>query len=275
MAYAYRQGAHERSGRPAAFGRRHAGLLAAIAALCAWEAAGRVFGVPTDLLPTPSRIVMEIWRRRTLLWSNGYLTFLAATVGLLLAGVTALLVGCAGILSAKILAMADRMTRGAAMIPAAAAAPILLVWLGFGMSSRTAVAWSFSVLFVVHGVSAALRRTPAELAEWLRATGAGAFLRIRKVYGPGLLPFLLRDLRRALPLAASGALTAEVIAADEGLGHLMVRGAAAGDVCLLFAALCLAMLFVAAAAAVIRLMEKLAFGRSLAVLPGAHASVLW
>jgi ABC-type nitrate/sulfonate/bicarbonate transport system permease component len=143
------------------------------------------------------------------------------------------------------------------------------------MSSRTAVAWSFSVLFVVHGISAAIRRAPAELAEWLRATGAGTFLRIRKVYGPGLVPFLLRDLRRALPLAAGGALTAEVIAADEGLGHLMVRGVAAGDVCLLFAALCLAMLFVAAAAAVIRLMEKLAFGRSLAVLPGAHASVLW
>lgn len=275
MAYASRQGAHGGARQPAAFGRRHAGLLTTVAVVCAWEAAGRLFGIPAGFLPTPSRIAMEFWRRRTALWSHGYLTCLETTVGLLLAGGTALLVGFAGSLSPKVLGIADFLTRRLAMIPAAAAAPVLLVWLGFGINARTAVAWSFSVLLVVHGITAALRRTPAELAEWLRSTGAGAFLQIRKVYGPGLLPFLLRDLRRAVPLAVSGALTAEVVTADEGLGHLLVRGTAAGDVCLLFAALGFAILFVAVAAAMIRLTERIVFGKSPAGFLGADASMLW
>ena len=124
-------------------------------------------------------------------------------------------------------------------LPVFALAPLLVLWLGYGLASKVAMA----TLIIYFPVTAAfydgLRRTDREildLARLFRASGPDTLFKIRL---PSALPALSSGLKVAASVAPIGAVVGEWVGSSGGLGYLMLHANARMQIDLMFAALVL------------------------------------
>jgi putative hydroxymethylpyrimidine transport system permease protein len=200
--------------------------------LAAWAAGGQSYILPEPML------VAEAWiNRYDVILPNAGVTALEILLGL---GLGALL----GVSTALCMAAAPSLRRwmlpvlvASQAVPVFALAPILVLWLGYGMASKVAMA----VIVIYFPVTAAfmdgLRRTDPgwlELARCMNAPRAALLLRIRL---PAALPALASGLRVATAVAPIGAVIGEWVGSSAGLGYLMLQANARMQIPLMFAAL--------------------------------------
>jgi len=121
--------------------------------------------------------------------------------------------------------------------PLLALVPVLLVWFSVGMLPKILVVLLMAFFPTAEGVLAGLRSIPEEMIDLLRTMRAGSLQILFKVQIPSSLPGFLDGLKIAIRLAVSGATVAEFVAADQGLGYLMLSGISKMEVPLVFAAL--------------------------------------
>jgi putative hydroxymethylpyrimidine transport system permease protein len=216
-------------------------LLTFASMLALWEALVRASGIAPFLLPAPSRVAVAAATRADLLVQHAAVT--AAEIALGFAGGALLGVACA-------LAIAwSRAARrwllplvvASQAIPVFALAPLLVLWLGYGMASKVAMA----VVIIFFPVTAAfldgLRRTEPgwlDLARTMTFGRPGAERAILwHVRLPAALPALASGLRVAAAVAPIGAVVGEWVGSGAGLGYLMLHANARMQIDLLFAAL--------------------------------------
>ena len=122
-------------------------------------------------------------------------------------------------------------------IPVFALAPILVLWLGYGLASKVAMA----TLIIYFPVTAAffdgLRRTEPGWLDLARTMGGTRWTILRRVRVPAALPSLASGLRVATAVAPIGAVVGEWVGASGGLGYQMLRANALFQADLMFAAL--------------------------------------
>lgn len=124
-------------------------------------------------------------------------------------------------------------------IPVFALAPILVLWLGYGMASKVAMA----VLIIYFPVTASfhdgMRRTDPDLLDLARIMGASPLAILRHIVIPAALPALAAGLRVATAVAPIGAVVGEWVGSSQGLGFAMLHANARMHTDLMFAALAL------------------------------------
>jgi NitT/TauT family transport system permease protein len=108
-------------------------------------------------------------------------------------------------------------------MPKIALAPVLLVWFGFGLGSKIAVAAVISLFPILVNTIAGLKSCDQGRLDVLRALGAGRWDRFRLVSLPNALPFVFSGLSTAVMFALTGALVGEFVGATQGLGYLIVQ----------------------------------------------------
>jgi NitT/TauT family transport system permease protein len=108
-------------------------------------------------------------------------------------------------------------------MPKIALAPVLLVWFGFGLGSKIAVAAVISLFPILVNTIAGLKGCDQGRLDVLRALGAGKWDRFRLVKLPNALPFIFSGLSTAVMFALTGALVGEFVGASKGLGYLIVQ----------------------------------------------------
>lgn len=208
------------------------------AGLCAlWAAIAHGFALPPYILPGPELAVAAWWRRAPLILDHAAVTLAEILLGLAIGA----LVGAATALTlafyrpARLWLLPVLVSSQA--IPVFALAPILVLWLGYGMASKVAMA----VLIIYFPVTATfydgLRRTEPgwlDLAATMGASRRDALLRIRV---PAALPAFASGLRVATAVAPIGAVVGEWVGASAGLGYLMMHANARMQIDLMFAAL--------------------------------------
>lgn len=208
------------------------------AGLCAlWAAIAHGFALPPYILPGPELAVAAWWRRAPLILDHAAVTLAEILLGLAIGAV----VGAATALTlafyrpARLWLLPVLVSSQA--IPVFALAPILVLWLGYGMASKVAMA----VLIIYFPVTATfydgLRRTEPgwlDLAATMGASRRAALLRIRV---PAALPAFASGLRVATAVAPIGAVVGEWVGASAGLGYLMMHANARMQIDLMFAAL--------------------------------------
>jgi len=122
-------------------------------------------------------------------------------------------------------------------IPVFAIAPLLVLWLGFGMASKVVMA----MLIIYFPVTAAcydgLRNTPTQWLQMAQSMQVSKTNLLLKVRLPAALPSLASGLRIAVSFAPIGAIVGEWIGSAEGLGYLMLQANARMQVDMTFAAL--------------------------------------
>lgn len=213
------------------------GIIATLLALGLWQAIVSLTDVPRFILPSPA-LVLDAWiENRALIFEHTLATAIEIGLGLLIgAGL--------GILTALTLAASDfaRLTVRPILVftqalPVFALAPILTLWLGFGMGSKIAMA----VLIIYFPVTSAffdgLMRTPPGFLDLAQTMGAGKWRTLWRVRVPSALPSLGSGLRLAAVYAPIGAVIGEWVGSSQGLGYLMLLANGRAKTDLMFAAL--------------------------------------
>ena len=205
--------------RPRRAVRRLPLLLLPLAALAAWQAVVWIVSPRPWLLPSPADVAQVMWDDRSRLWFHAQATIAEAAVGFALAASLGFLLAVAIVGSRGVEAAVYPWLVASQAIPILAVAPIVAIWLDYGTAQ---VMVAFVVAFfpvVVTGVDG-LRGVDPALGRATRTLGASRRWAFWRVTVPAALPSLFSGLKMAAVFAVTGAVVAEYVGADRGLGYL-------------------------------------------------------
>ena len=201
---------------------RFAAPLTCAGLLVVWEAACRLFAIPALLLPSPLAIVASFSGLSWQVWlGHVWATFSVALGGYVAAIVISVPLGAALASSAVLSRALYPILVVVQSTPVVAVAPIIVVLLGTNDLPRIVITFLIAFFPIVVSTVTGLSATPAELIDLsrsLRARGGRQMMHIRLPYA---LPYIFSALRVSTTLAVIGAVVAEFVAAERGLGYLI------------------------------------------------------
>ena len=122
-------------------------------------------------------------------------------------------------------------------IPKIGLAPIIVVWSGYGLSSKVIMAFLFAFFPIVISTLGGLGGIPAHLEEHFKALGASPWETFWRLRVPSALPNFIDGCKVAMPLAVIGAIVGEFVGSNDGLGNLILMATGSSQTALTFAAL--------------------------------------
>ncbi len=213
------------------------GAVALAGLVLLWQLAVWVSGAPAFILPGPGLVGRTWVARWAAIQPHALVTLSEILLGMLCG--TAL-----GVATAFLLA-AFRPARNwllpvlvaSQAIPVFALAPILTLWLGFGMAGKILMATLIIFFPVTSAFYDGLRRTEPGFLDLAGVMGARPLSVMLRVRAMAALPALASGLRVAAAVAPIGAVVGEWVGASEGLGYLMLHANGRSQTDLMFAAL--------------------------------------
>jgi putative hydroxymethylpyrimidine transport system permease protein len=204
-----------------------------------WQTIVLATGVPAYILPGPMSVAEAALSHAGPLSEHAMTTLLEIIAGLLIGTLL-------GALNALVMIASRSLKRWllpvlviSQAIPVFALAPLLVLWLGYGMSSKIAMA----VLIIFFPVTAAfydgMRSTEPEWLELAQVMNAKPMAIIRQIRIPAALPAFASGLRVATAVAPIGAVVGEWVGSSRGLGFYMLHANARMQIDIMFAALSL------------------------------------
>ncbi len=189
--------------------------------LLSWEAGVRLMEIPVYLLPSPSHILATLAANPSMYAQASLLTLGEALIGLLL-GVLA------GAATAVLLTLLPGIEDGVMTLailmkstPLVAIAPLLTLWLGFGVLPKIIITALLTFFPVLVNVLSGLQRVDQPFLDLFHSWRASRWEVFRYLRLPGSLPYLFAALKISAPLALIGAVVAEWTGASGGLGRTM------------------------------------------------------
>ena len=233
--------------------------LAAFAVLLViWEGAGRADLLNPMYVPSPSRIgaaLVDLFGSGRI-WIHLEATFTAALVGLALgigAGIVLGVLGALVPLVAELLAPVMTLLNA---IPRVILAPLFVIWLGIGASSKIALAFILVAVLIFFTVFTGIRQVDRRLVERVVTLGGGRWALVRHVYLPSVAAWVMGNLKVAVGFAFTGAVVGEFVAASRGLGYLLSFAQSTYNSALMLALVLLIMVVVLVIFAVAGRLEK-------------------
>lgn len=201
---------------------RAAPALTFVGLIAIWQIGCKVFSVPDYLLPAPSDIIngagqqsFQTWSQQ--LWATLRVALMGYAAAVLISIPTAMALASSKLLSRMIYPIIVVIHS----MPIVAIAPIIVVTLGASDLPRVVITFLISFFPIVVTTTAGLLATPDELIELsrsLRASKRREMLNIRLLYA---LPYIFSALKVATTLSIVGAVVAEFVAAEHGLGYFI------------------------------------------------------
>jgi NitT/TauT family transport system permease protein len=210
-------------------------VLAAI--LLAWEAICRGFQISDFIFPAPTAIVQSLIQYAGPIAGHAMHTFWSTMAGFALGVVVGLVLGVIVGSSRLMYTALYPLMVGFNSIPKSAFVPVLVVW--FGIGTVPAILTAFVICFfpITVNMATGLATIEPELEDVLRALGANRMDVLLKVGLPRSLPYFFGSLKVAITLAFVGSVVSETIAANDGIGYLMMSAGSQMRMPLVFAGL--------------------------------------
>lgn len=214
-------------------------LVTVIGLLLLWQSIITIGAVPPYLLPKPQAVVLRLWQDAGLLLRHSGVTALEIVLGMLCGTIC-------GIGSALALSFSPAAQRwllpliiASQAIPVFAIAPLLVLWLGYGLGSKVAMATLIIYFPVTANFYDGLRHTPSGWLDLARVMvpQRRRWAVLRHISIPAALPALGSGVRVAAAVAPIGAVLGEWVGSSAGLGHLMLHANSRMQIDLMFAAL--------------------------------------
>ena len=212
-------------------------MLAIIALLVAWAAVVRIFAIPDYLLPAPQDVAARIVKEWPLLWKHGAYTLMSVLTGFAAGAAIGVPLACAIVLSRQMERIAMPFLVMSQTIPKVAIAPILVVWLGFGILPKIAIVFLISFFPIVVSTVVGLKSVETDMIDLVRSMGARTLKIMLRVRGPSALPQMFAGFKIAVCLAVVGAIVGEFVGSDRGLGYLLLTSTGTLDGSLVWSAL--------------------------------------
>lgn len=227
------------------------GIVTFVGLMALWHVAYEVVGRQPYLLPSPWQTAQVLVARADLIvqhaWVTGLEIILGLTAGTVLGSLSA--IALASFRPARQWLMPVLVVSQA--IPVFAIAPLLVLWLGYGMGSKVAMATLIIYFPVTAALFDGLRRTAPGWLDLAKVMGGNRWRTLRYVRIPAALPAFASGLRVATAVAPIGAIVGEWVGSAAGLGYLMLHANARMQVDLMFAALFVLAVFAVALYAVV------------------------
>lgn len=220
--------------------RRYAPAAVFIALLLVlWQAAIVWWDVPFYILPQPTQIARALWELRGVLPHHFAVTLWESLLGL----ASSVAVGLAVAVLIHFSGLAQRtvypLVVASQTIPVIALSPLLILWFGYGIGSKVAVALIFNFYPIVVNTVDGLRSVDPELYNMARTMGGGKRQIFFKIQLPSALPQFFTGLKIAATFSVSGATIGEWLGAEAGLGFFTRRASNMMQSANLFAAVLL------------------------------------
>ncbi len=240
--------------------------------LLAWQAAVKIFHVSVFILPTPTdlghRLVDEFTPGPASIYRDIWTTFREMIVGYLIAVVLGLFIGLGMARIPGLERVAYPYVFALQAIPMVALAPLLIIWFGFGFTSKVVIVALCAFFPMMVSSLTAFKAVDAgqeQLFQALCANRTRTFLKLRV---PSALPFLIAGLDLALVHSLVGAIVAEFVSGQTGLGVRLLTYNSQVDVTGSFAVI----LVLCALGVILHTVLVIIRNRSLSWMPGKVGS---
>jgi NitT/TauT family transport system permease protein len=212
-------------------------VIAAALVVTGWEAVVRIKQIPNTLLPAPSAVAIRLTETLPFLLGQAVPTTLETIASFLISMVLGI--------SLAVLICKSRLMRDALypnivlfqLIPKIALAPLFIVWLGIGSTSRITFGVFISFFPVVVATLTGLMSVDRDLLRLCKAVGADESRIYAKVRFPAAVPHLFSGLKIAITFAMIGVIVGEFITAQAGLGYMILFAASQAEMTLIFASI--------------------------------------
>jgi NitT/TauT family transport system permease protein len=207
--------------------------------LLLWEALVRAMEIPAIVLPPPSAVLVALWHG---VLSGSFAHHFEVTFTEIVAGFAA---GASlGVVLGVLIGQSAFLERvfypyvvAFQTLPKVAIAPIIVIWFGYGLSSKVIITATIAFFPVLANTVVGLRSAPRDQIDMLRAYTASDWQIFRMVQLPQALPFIFVGLDVAIVLSVIGAIVGEFVGAKAGLGYLILQKNFAFDMAGVFAIL--------------------------------------
>src|SRR5438046_4847681 len=197
-------------------------IASLVGMLVLWEAACKLLNVPAFIVPTPSAVLTESWGARGRFLDNTWVTLYETLAGFGLSIVIGVPLAVALVYSPILRSAVYPLLVVTQSVPKVAIAPVLLLMLGHGEVPKVFVAFLVAFFPIVVDTATGLAATPPDLIDLSRSYRASAFKTFVKVRLPMAMPFMFAGAKVAITLAVIGAVVAEFVGSDKGLGYVIL-----------------------------------------------------
>jgi NitT/TauT family transport system permease protein len=233
----------------------------AAALIIAWQMGAATSHPTINSVPTPAAILGVITKNLPIMWPHVFSTTSECIIGFIIAAAAGTLIG--GLIAYSRFALEAMYPHVVffQIIPKIALAPLFVVWLGVGSTSRLAFAVFSSFFPTLIAALIGLQATRPAYIRLCEATMAPKWRGFLLVRFPFALPYIFSGLKIAVTMAIIGVVIGEFITAQIGLGYIIKFAASAMDMSLVFAAATLLCVIGLALYGAVALAERLVMAR--------------
>jgi putative hydroxymethylpyrimidine transport system permease protein len=209
----------------------------ALLILASWELACRVLAIPDFILPMPTQIISVAISKATLLLPHAGITALEVLLGILISLTVAIPLSVAMFAHSSLENAIAPFLVASQAVPVFAIAPLLVVWLGYGIASKVLMASIIIFFPITVNLLEGFKSCDQEYRILFQLMGTGFWKTMRLLYWKWALPHFFAGLKVGVSVATIGAVIGEWVGSQQGLGYLMIQANARLRVDLVFAAI--------------------------------------
>lgn len=214
-------------------------ILSVVGFVLAWEILVRLFDVPAWLLPAPSDVWSSFLQNLHVIGKHVLATGAGAIGGLVIGSLIGVGVAVCMVHSRLLERILMPLLVIDQSIPKVALAPLFVIWFGAGMTSRVFIAIVISFFPMIVSTARGLTTIDPRLGNLMDTLAANRWEVLVKIRMPNAVPYMFAGLKIAVPLSIIGAVVAEFVQADSGLGFLVLIAVSQVDTPLVFVAVLL------------------------------------
>lgn len=198
-------------------------ILLLLASLAAWEGAVRALHVPAFILPSPSQVALALYRGAAsgIYLQHLWITLAETLLGFALGSAIAFVLGTGLAASPAAEYFLYPYIVMFQSIPKVALAPLVVVWFGLGITSKVVSAALIAFFPLLVNTVVGLRSADEDRVDLMRSLGATQMQIFRMLRLPSALPFIMAGLEVAIVFSLVGAIVAEFVGSEGGLGMLI------------------------------------------------------
>jgi NitT/TauT family transport system permease protein len=207
--------------------------------LLGWEAVTRVLALPGWILPAPSAIAVTATAWAPELFWNSIVTLRETLVGFLLALALSLPLSVIIAFTTTARRLLYPILLGLQSVPKVALAPLIILWLGIGEWPKIVIVVLVCFFPILVNVVAGFEAAPKGMLDLMHSLRASRMMTFRRLRFPVAIPHLFTGCKVAITFAVIGSVIGEFVAAQDGLGYLILMSSAQSQTPLAFAAIIL------------------------------------
>jgi NitT/TauT family transport system permease protein len=198
-------------------------VLFFVALIILWQILVDVVKVPSFILPPPGDLWAAFIKKLPILGTHAWITFVEAFGGFAFSLLLGVGFAVAVVYSRHLQNTIYPLIVILYAMPKSAFAPLMVIWVGYGLFSKIAIAFLVAFFPIVVNTVVGLKEVEPELLELARINRGSEMDVFKKIRLPNSLPYMFAGIKVAIVLSVTGAIVAEFVAANEGLGYLVLQ----------------------------------------------------